>query len=336
MTELIADRAAPDRTTAGREELEPQLEAHRVELTAYCYRMLGSAFEAEDAVQETFLRAWRGLDRFEGRAALRSWLYRIATNVCLDMVSARQRRARPIDLGPAMSADSGLGPPLPETAWLEPVPDARVLPSASDPAEVAVARESIRLAFVAALQHLPPRQRAVLILREVLRWKADEVAELLGSSVASVNSALQRARSTLAANHLDATDLAEPMDERKQALLARYVDAFERYDLDALTALLHEDATWSMPPYELWLQTHDDIQRWCLGPGIGCRGSRLIPTMANGSPAFGQYKPADGGGYEPWSLQVVETSGDRISGITFFLDTARFFPLFGLPPRLER
>jgi RNA polymerase sigma-70 factor (ECF subfamily) len=336
MTELITPPAASGGVTAERGELEPQLEAHRVELTAYCYRMLGSAFEAEDAVQETLLRAWRSLDRFEGRAALRSWLYRIATNVCIDMASARQRRARPVDLGPASTADSGLGPPLPETAWLEPIPDGRVLPSGGDPAEVAVARESIRLAFVAALQHLPPRQRAVLILREVLRWKADEVAELLGSTVASVNSALQRARSTLAATNLSATDPAEPMDEKQRALLARYVDAFERYDLDALTALLYEDATWSMPPYELWLQTHDDIQQWCLGPGIGCRGSRLLATMANGAPAFGQYKPAVDGGYEPWSLQVVETSGDRISGITFFLDTARFFPMFGLPSRLER
>jgi RNA polymerase sigma-70 factor (ECF subfamily) len=336
MTDLIADPAAPERATAGPAELEPQLEEHRVELTAYCYRMLGSAFEAEDAVQETLLRAWRGLDRFEGRAALRSWLYRIATNVCLDMASARQRRARPIDLGPASSADAGLGPPLPESAWLEPIPDARVMPSGGDPAEVALARESVRLAFVAALQHLPPRQRAVLVLREVLRWKADEVAELLGSTVASVNSALQRARSTLAASNLSSTDPAGPMDEKQRSLLARYVDAFERYDLDALTALLYEDAKWSMPPYELWLQTHDDIQRWCLGPGIGCRGSRLLATMANGSPAFGQYKPAADGGYEPWSLQVVEISGDRISGITFFLDTARFFPMFGLPPRLER
>jgi len=336
MTEVITDPVVPGDLTAERAALEPQLEAHRVELTAYCYRMLGSAFEAEDAVQETLLRAWRSLDRFEGRAALRSWLYRIATNVCIDMASARQRRARPIDLGPASTADAGLAPALPESAWLEPIPDGRVLPSGGDPAEVAVARESIRLAFVAALQHLPPRQRAVLILREVLRWKADEVAELLGTTVASVNSALQRARSTLAASDLRDTDPADPVDEQQQALLARYVDAFERYDLDALTALLYEDATWSMPPYELWLQTHDDIQRWCLGPGIGCRGSRLVATMANGYPAFGQYKPAPDGGYEPWSLQVVEISGDRISGITFFLDTARFFPMFGLPPRLER
>jgi RNA polymerase sigma-70 factor, ECF subfamily len=322
-------------TAHGTAGLAPQLEEYRAELIGYCYRMLGSAFEAEDAVQETLLRAWRGLDRFEGRSALRSWLYRIATNVCLDMATARQRRARPMDLGPASSADRGLAPPLSEAAWVEPIPDGRVLSTGADPAEVAVARESVRLAFVAALQHLPPKQRAVLILREVLRWRADEVAELLGSTVASVNSALQRARSTLANRDLGATDGAEAMDDQQRALLARYVDAFERYDMDSLTALLHRDATWNMPPYELWLNTHDDIRRWCLGPGIGCRGSRLIPTMANGQAAFGQYKPAPEGGYEPWSLQVLEISAGRISGITFFLDTSRFFPAFGLPPRLE-
>jgi RNA polymerase sigma-70 factor (ECF subfamily) len=335
MTELTADRSASGQATAGLEELVPQLEAYRVELTGYCYRMLGSAFEAEDAVQETLLRAWRGLDRFEGRSALRSWLYRIATNVCLDMASARQRRARPMDLGPARGADAVLGPPLPETTWLEPIPDGRAVPAGGDPAEVAVARESIRLAFVAALQHLPPRQRAVLILREVLRWRADEVAELLGSTVASVNSALQRARSTLASRDVTADEAQEPADDEQRALLARYVDAFERYDMDSLTSLLRHDATWNMPPYDLWLQTHEDIVKWCLGPGIGCRGSRLVATVANGRPAFGQYKPAPDGGYEPWSLQVIETSGDRIGGITFFLDTAKFFPLFGLPPRLD-
>ncbi|MDQ3688503.1 MAG: sigma-70 family RNA polymerase sigma factor [Chloroflexota bacterium] len=312
-----------------------RLEAHRKELTAYAYRMLGSAFEAEDAVQETLVRAWRAFDRFEGRSALRSWLYRITTNVCLDMLKGSQRRARAMDLGPASSADSLLGAALPESAWIEPIPDGRAIPEVADPADVAVTRESIKLAFVAALQHLPPRQRAVLILREVLRWKADEVAELLETSVASVNSALQRARSTIATSALSSADRPRPLDEEQEALLSRYVDAFERYDMESLTSLLHEDATWSMPPYELWLQTHADVVKWCLGPGIGCRGSRLVPTMANGSPAFGQYKPAPGGGLDPWSLQVLEISGERISGITFFLDTARMFPLFGLPPHLE-
>ena len=336
MTELAVDRAAASGPRIEATELEGRLEQHRQELTAYCYRMLGGAFEAEDAVQETFIRAWRGIEGFEGRAALRSWLYRIATNVCLTMLGASQRRARPMDLQPPSSADRPLPPALPEATWIEPMPDARVVPSGGDPAEVALARESVRLAFITALQRLPPRQRAVLILREVLRWRATEVAELLETSVASVNSALQRARATLSetAPNADATP-TEPLDADQQALLARYVDAFERYDMDSLTSLLHQDATWNMPPYDLWLQTHRDIVQWCVGPGFACRGSRLVATTANGSPAFGQYKPAPDGGHEAWSLQVVEISGDRISGITFFLDTARFFPTFGLPLRLE-
>ncbi len=336
MTELATDRGtSPTIPSAVIADLARRLERHRAELTAYCYRMLGSPFEAEDAVQETFIRAWRAADRFEGRSSFRSWLYRIATNVCFDMRGASQRRARPMDLRPAQSAGTPLPEPLAEATWIEPMPDARVLPAGGDPAEVAVARESVRLAFVAALQHLPPRQRAVLILREVLHWKADEVAELLGTTVASVNSALQRARATMARRRDPGARPAEPLDVAGRELLKRYVDAFERYDMDALTALLHEDAVWNMPPYDLWLQTHLDIRSWCLGPGIGCQGSLLIPTTANGSPAFGQYKPAAGGGHEPWSLQVVEIAGGKISGITFFLDTARFFPVFGLPHRLD-
>jgi RNA polymerase sigma-70 factor (ECF subfamily) len=320
----------------GSRDLEALLESHRSELTGYAYRMLGSSFEADDAVQETLLRAWRNIGGFEGRSSLRSWLYRIATNVCLDMIGSRERRARPMDIQPAGTADEPLGDRLPEVTWLEPVPDARVLPSGSDPAEVAVARESIRLAFMAALQHLPPRQRAVLILREVLRWRAAEVAELLETSVASVNSALQRARATLSTAKAESAGApTEPMDEEHRRLLSRYVDAFERYDMDALTSLLHEDANWNMPPYALWLRTHRDVVAWCLGPGIGCKDSRLVPTTANGSPAFGQYKPSPNGGWEPWSLQVLELSGDRIAGITFFLDTARFFPMFGLPARID-
>ena len=337
MTELAStDNRARGTSTASSGELELGLEQHRKELTAYCYRMLGSTFEAQDAVQETFLRAWRGFDGFEGRAALRSWLYRIATNVCLDMLSGTQRRARPMDLGPARSADGPLGDPLPEVTWIQPIPDGSVLPEDGDPAELAVERETIRLAFIAALQHLPPLQRAVLILREVLRWRATEVAELLETTVPSVNSALQRARASLSDRDVTAGAPLQPMDTEQKALLARYVDAFERYDMESLTSLLHEDATWSMPPFELWLQTHLDITKWCLGPGIGCDGSRLIPTTANGQPAFAQYKPsATGSGLDPWSLQVLEISGDRISGICFFLDTETLFPLFGLPPRLD-
>src|SRR5258708_853642 len=301
------------------------LEQYRRELTAYCYRMLGSVFDADDAVQEAMVRAWRGMDGFEGRSAMRSWLYRIATNVCLDMLRGRQRRARPMDMGPAWTTESFTGATLPEQAWVQPVPDARVLPGDGDPAELAASRETVRLAFVTALQCLPARQRAVLILREVLRWHAEEVAELLETSVASVNSALQRARATLATKGLVESDpTPAELDEEQLALLQRYVAAFEQYDMDALTSLLHEDARWSMPPYELWLRTHLDIRKWCLGPGVGCRGSRLIPIRANGSPAFAQYKPSPRGGWEPWSLQVIEVDGDKIAGITFFLDTERF------------
>jgi RNA polymerase sigma-70 factor (ECF subfamily) len=315
-------------------ELEFRLEEHRPELTSYCYRMLGSAYDAEDAAQETLLRAWRSYDTYEGRASLRSWLYRIATNVSLDMLNGGQRRALPMDLGPARTAGAPLGEPLPERAWIEPIHQERIATANVDPAEVAELHESVRLAFVAALQHLPPKQRAVLILKDVLRWKADEVAELLDTSVQSVNSALQRARSTLSSRDISTAEPHDPMDERQRALLARYVDAFERYDMDSLTSLLHEDATWSMPPYPLWLRTHQDIRTWCLGPGIGCRGSRLVPTVANGTAAFGQYKPHPGGGYRPWSLQVVEIANGRIGGICFFLDTERLFPQFGLPHRL--
>ncbi|MFN2555456.1 MAG: sigma-70 family RNA polymerase sigma factor [Nitriliruptorales bacterium] len=312
-----------------------ELEAYRGELTGYCYRMLGSPFDAEDAVQETMVRAWRGADRFEGRSSLRTWLYQIATHVCIDALRSRQRRAHPMELGPASPASATLPAPLPETVWIEPIPDARVVPPVGDPGELVVQRDSVRLAFVAALQHLPARQRAVLILRDVLRWQAAEVAELLQSSVASVNSALQRARAALATLDVAETDTFQPLDEAQQDLLARYVDAFERYDLDALTALLHEDVVQSMPPYGLWLRGHDDVRDWYLGTGIGCRGSRLVATASNGSPAFGQYRPAATGGFEPWSLQVIEISADRIVGLNAFLATQRLFPLFGLPPRLD-
>ncbi|RKN49251.1 sigma-70 family RNA polymerase sigma factor [Micromonospora endolithica] len=308
------------------------LEGHRVELTGYCYRMLGSIFDAEDAVQETLLRAWRGWAGFDGRASVRTWLYRIATNVCLDLLRGRGRRALPMDLGPsAPPVLESLGSP--EPGWLEPAADGVVLPVAADPAEVAVARESVRLAFVAALQHLPPRQRAVLILREVLRWRADEVAELLDGSVASVNSALQRARATLAGTGVGSPPPGSALDREHRDLLDRYVDVFERYDVDALVALLHEDAVQSMPPYRLWLRGPADIGAWMRGPGAACRGSRLVPVRANGDTAFGHYKIDPAGGRRPFSLQFVETAGRRITRLTTFLDT-RLFPHFGLPDRL--
>ena len=313
-----------------------ELEHHRRELTAYCYRMLGSPFEAEDAVQDTLLRAWRAHERFEGRSSLRSWLYRIATNVCLDMLDAGKRRARPMDLGPARAPDGPIGEILPEVTWIEPIPDARFLSAGEDPAAVAESHETIRLAFVAALQHLPARQRAVLILCEVLHWRASEVAELLDTSVAAVNSALQRARATLeSADVLDAGH--GKLSEHDRELLARYVEAFQRYDMDALTALIREDATQSMPPYELWLSGREHILDWWVGPGAACRGSRVLPTLtANGSPAFGQYKPSEtGSGYDPWALQVLEVSGGQIVEFTFFLATDTLFPLFGLPPHLD-
>lgn len=315
-------------------DLERRLGEYRGELIGYCYRMLGAAFEAEDAVQETLVRAWRGYDRFENRSSLRSWLYRIATNACLDMLDGRRRRARPMDLSPAGSPATTLVT-RPENVWLEPVPDSLVLNASDDPAELAVERETIRLAFVAALQHLPPRQRAVLILREVLRWQASEVAELLETTVVSVNSALQRARSTLAESDIAATDVNAPMDEEQQALLARYVEAFERYDIDSLVSLLHEDATMSMPPFELWLQGPEDVYAWFFGQGIGCRGSRLLPVSANGQPAFAHYHSDGAGGYEPWAIQVIEISDGRITAINCFLDT-KLFALFGLAEALDR
>jgi RNA polymerase sigma-70 factor (ECF subfamily) len=316
-------------------DLGPEVfEEHRRELTGYCYRMLGSVFEADDAVQETMVRAWKGADSFEGRSSVRSWLYRIATNVCLDMLRSRKRRAAPVDLGPSSTADpANLGPMLPEATWVQPIPDARVMPEDADPAAVAEARESIRLAFVAALQFLPPRQRAVLILREVLRWHATEVAELLDTSVQSVNSALQRARSTLAARDTEST-VQSPMDAEQQELLAKYVDAFERYDVAELVKLLHDDAEFSMPPYAMWLRGPVEVSRWLLGAGIGCRGSRLLATAANGCAAFGQYRLDPAGGHRPWSLHVLEVSGGRIVAWHNFLD-ADLFAAFGLPEHLS-
>lgn len=319
-------------------DLDVRLEKHRVELTGYCYRMLGSSFEAEDAVQDTMVRAWRNYEKFEGRSSLRSWLYRIATNVCLDMLSAGNKRARPVDLSDSTPLAQAALSPRADNTWLEPMPDARVLPTVADPAEAAVAKESVRLAFMAALQQLPPKQRAVLILREVLAWRANEVAELLDTSVASVNSALQRARATLAERDDKAADAAvsDPLDEEQRKLLERYVAAFEGYDMAALTALLHEDAVMTMPPFDLWLTGHDDITGFMTTIGSACEGSRLIPVQVNGLPGFAQYKPdPETGGYAPWAVQILEISDGGLTGFHFFLDTKRWFPLFDLPLHLE-
>ncbi len=319
-------------------DLDATLERYRVELTGYCYRMLGSSFEAEDAVQDTMIRAWRSLDKFEGRSSLRSWLYRIATNVCLDMLSAGNKRARPMDLTESTPLAQAALSPRPDHTWLEPMPDDRVLPTPADPAEAAVAKESVRLAFMAALQRLPARQRAVLILREVLAWKASEVAELLDTSVASVNSALQRARATLAERREPGADasVSDPLDEDQKKLLDRYVAAFEGYDMSALTALLHEDAVMTMPPFDLWLTGADDITGFMTTLGAACAHSKLVPVEVNGLPGFAQYKPdPDNGGYTPWAVQALEISDGRITGFHCFLDTQRWFPLFGLLLRLE-
>ena len=313
---------------------DEDLERHRRELTAYCYRMLGSGFDAEDAVQETMVRAWRGADRLAATAALNGWLHRIASNVCFDMLQGAKRRALPMDLGPSSAADAALGSPLPEHAWLQPIADARVMAPGADPADITELRETLRLAFVAALQHLPPRQRAVLILRDVLRWQASEVAELLDTTVASVNSALQRARATLEALDLDPSDAAAPVDPDAQELLTRYVDAFERYDIESLVALLHADAAFSMPPLPLWLTGAEEAGRFMLGTGAKCRDSRLLITSANGGPAAAIYNRSPAGGHEPWALVVLETANGRITGLHHFIGPA-IFAEFGLPARLE-
>ncbi len=319
-------------TLTGTPDVQAEFEQHRVGLTGYCYRMLGSSFEAEDAVQEAMLRAWKAQDSFAGRSSRKSWLYRIATNVCFDMLTARQKRARPMDLGPCSRALDSLASPTAESVWIEPSADARTLPGVVDPAEATMAKESVRLAFVAALQQLPPRQRAVLLLREVLRWSAAEVAELLGTSVASANSALQRARATMDANGTTEAEVLEPTDAAQRELLARYLDAFTRYDIDTLVALLREDATMCMPPFPMWLQGPASVKEWMLGPGSQCEGSFVAPVAANGMPAFAQWRQTeDKTSYYPWAIHVVEVRDGKIVGLNFFLDTERLWPLFGLP-----
>jgi RNA polymerase sigma-70 factor (ECF subfamily) len=313
---------------------ELDFEQYRRELTGYCYRMLGSGFDAEDAVQETMVRAWKSVDKLETPAALRSWLYRIASNVCFDMLEGSKKRARPMDLASPSMADTTIDSGLSEEYWIQPMPDAKVLPEVGDPAELAEAKETIRLAFVAALQHLPPKQRAVLILREVLRWQATEVAALLDTTVVSVNSALQRARATLEEADIDVSGPAAVDDEERKDLLAKYVDAFERYDIEALVSLLHDDATFTMPPYQLWLQGPTEIFKWFFGQGIGCKDSRVLLTSANGRPAYGSYKPAGEGLWKAWGIVIPEAADGKISAVNQFI-YPELFPLFGLPTELR-
>lgn len=315
-------------------EFEAMLAAERPRLLAHCYRMLGGLADAEDAVQEAMLRALRGRSGFEGRSSLRTWLHRIATRVCLDALGDRRRRVLAMDLGPAGNLEA----PLVEVAaerWIEPIPDALVLPTEAGPDERAEARERLRLAYVAALQNLPPRQRAALLLTEVVGLSAAEAAETLEMSVAALNSALQRARATLSAR-VPRPGTQAPSEEQSR-LAARFAELFERYDLEALKALFREDALMSMPPYSLWLQGPGPIVGWMRGRGAACEGSILVPTAASGAPAFGQYKPDPAGGaHTPWALVVVEGGEGGIERLTFFLDTARHFPRFGLPPSIAR
>src|SRR5262249_13783588 len=336
-SEGTADRrrvtpGGPALSPTAESQIAERLESHRAALTGHCYRMLGSAAEADDAVQETMVRAWRNLDRFQERAALRTWLHTIATRVCLDALEDRTRRARPMELCPVGSVDQPLDT-LPGERWIEPIADATVLSGQEDPLQRILLRQSIRLAFVAALQRLTPRQRAVLLHTEVLGWSAAETAQALEMTVPAVNSALQRARATLASHELE--PVHRPLSDEDAALVDRYMEAFERYDMDALGALLHEEATMCMPPYRLWLQGPASILAWLVGPGAGCRGSRLVRTAASGAPAFGQYRHGGPGKpLRPWALVVLESDGRRLTGLNYFLDTDPLFPRFGLPPEL--
>ena len=338
MTDVLATTHPAASVDPVAADLEPRLAEHRRELTGYCYRMLGSSFDAEDAVQDTMVRAWRSLGTLQGPGALRSWLYRIATNVCLDQLEGRKRRALPVDLSAEPSAPvvSSLAGVLPDGAWVEPALDRSVLPVGGDPAEVAVQRESVRLAFIAALQHLPPRQRAVLVLRDVLRWRADEVATLLATSVPAVNSALQRARATLASQQAAGEPDRPAVAAEHAELLERYLDAFARYDVAELVTLLHADAVMDMPPFAMWLRSSADIGAWFSGPGAECRGSKVVPLEVNGGPAFAQWRASGPGGqFEPWAVHVLEMADGKIVRMTAFLGP-RLFELFGLPRNPER
>ena len=311
------------------------LEQFRPALTGHCYRMLGSVLDAEDAVQDTMLRAWKSRETFNGQSSMKTWLYRIATNVCIDALRAsKERRLRPLECS---SQPGSVTPALVLTSrsresWVEPIPDVMALPASSnsDPEERAILGESIRLAFVAALQYLPPRQRAVLLLTQVLNWSASEAAECLDMTVPAVNSALQRARATLEARN--PAVMPRELSGEQRALVARYAEAFEEYDVERLVQLLQKEATLSMPPYELWLRGRSSIAEWLLTFGIGCKGSRLVPVQACGdTPAFAQYRD---GGLVPWAILMLEVDGNEISAMTSYLDVETLFPRFGLPMQL--
>ncbi|KAB8193746.1 sigma-70 family RNA polymerase sigma factor [Nonomuraea phyllanthi] len=317
------------------EEFLQQADPMRRELLAHCYRMMGSVHDAEDLVQETYLRAWRAYDGFEGRSSLRTWLYRIATSACLTALDSRSRRPLPTGLGAPSTEPSAPLVQDNEVPWLEPVPDVLAGAESTDPAAIVTSRESIRLALIAALQHLPPRQRAVLVLRDVLRWKAAEVAEALETSTAAVNSILQRARAQLNEVRPSLDDPVEPLSPEQRAQLDRYVAAFENYDIDGVVKLFTEDAVWEMPPFVGWYQgpgaIMELIRTRCPAQGPG--DLKLVPTAANGQPAFAMYLREDGV-YRRFSIMVLTFAGDRLSHVGSFFEES-LFEVFGLPEVLE-
>ncbi|MFB4317040.1 sigma-70 family RNA polymerase sigma factor [Actinomadura sp. 21ATH] len=315
-------------------EFQQQADPYRRELLAHCYRMLGSIHDAEDLVQETYLRAWKSYGGFEGRSSLRTWLYRIATNCCLTAIDQRGHRPLPSGLGAPSDEPERPVVPSPEVPWLEPAPDALLADDPADPATIVASRETTRLAFVAALQHLPPNQRVVLILRDVLKWKAAEVAELLEISTASANSALQRARAQLQQAAPTEDAMVEPTDPGQRELLDRYATLFENADINGLVELFKEDALWEMPPFPEWFVGRETIARLIIaqcGPEPG--DFRLLPTAANGQPGFGLYKRGEEGGYHPYQIQVLTITGEGVSRASVFFDVS-LFPFFGLPESL--
>jgi RNA polymerase sigma-70 factor (ECF subfamily) len=317
---------------ADREEFVRLTEPLRRELLAYCYRMLGSVHDAEDLVQETYLRAWRSHEGFEGRSSLRAWLYRIATNRCLTALEHRSRRPLPSGLGgPSEDPNLPLAPGRPEVVWLQPIPDALLAASVADPATIVASRASIRLALIAALQYLPARQRVVLILRDVLAWRAAEVAELLGTTTAAVKSALQRARVRLEEAALAEDQVVEPAGADQRGLLDRYVAAFEAADVAALMGLLREDAQWEMPPLPAWFAGRQAIGRFLASQVfVAPRVWRLVATSANGQPAFATYLRGPDGGYHAHAIQVLTVTAAGIARVVAFLDPS-LFVTFGLP-----